>query len=113
MQSLSSSNPLSGNGSKFIPSIVGDDSSRTIRTRIGSLQVTTTTLPRPAKYRPVSVTATILPRVIVHLPEGTFLENALTNEVSIQALMVSASKLLSSKVMSQLPLYLGLLVCEQ
>ena len=46
-QSLSSSNPLSGNGS-FIPSIAGDNSSRTIRTRIGSLQVTATTLPRPA-----------------------------------------------------------------
>ena len=46
-ESLSSSNPLSRNGS-FIPSIAGDDSSRTIRTRIESLQVTATTLPHPA-----------------------------------------------------------------
>ena len=103
-QSLSSSNPLSGNGS-FIPSIVGDDSSRTIRTRIGSLQVTTTTLPRPTKYRPASVTATILPRVIVHLPEGPFLVNASTDKVSIPDLFVSASMILRSRVFSQLPPY--------
>ena len=103
-QSLSSSNPLSGNGS-FIPSIAGDDSSRTIRTRIGSLQVSATTLPRPAKYRPASVTATILPRVIVHLPEGPFLVNASTDEVSIPDLLVSASMILSSRVISQLPPY--------
>ena len=104
MHSLSSSNPLSGNGS-FIPSIVGDDSSRTIRARIRSLQVTATTHPRPAKYRPTNVTAAILPRVIVHLPEGPFLENASIDEVSIPAVMANGSKLLRSKVMSQLPLY--------
>ena len=103
-QSLSSSNPHSRNGS-FIPSIVGDDSSRTIQTRIGSLQVTATTLPPPAKYRPMSVTATILPRVIIHLPEGLFPKNATIDEASIPAVMASASKLLRSKVMSQLPLY--------
>ena len=101
---LSSSNPLSGNGN-FIPLIDGDDSSRTIRTRIMSLQVTATTHPRPAKYRPTSGTATILPLVIVHLPEGPFLENASIDKVSIPVVMVGAFKLLRSKVMSQLPLY--------
>ena len=102
MQSLSSSNPLSENGN-FIPLIIGDDSSRIIRTRIGSLQVTATSLPRPTKYRPASVTATILPQVIVHLPEGPFLVNASNDEVSIPDLLVSASKILSSRVISQLP----------
>ena len=76
------SNPLSGNGS-FIPSIAGNDSRRTIRTRMGSLQVIATTLPRLAKYRPVSVTATILPRMIVHLLEDPFFENAWIDEVSM------------------------------
>ena len=85
--------------------VFGDDSRRTIRTRIGSLQVTATTLPRPAKYRPVSVTATILPRVIIHLLEGPFFENVSIDEVSIPATMAGASKLLRSKIMSQLPLY--------
>ena len=103
-QSLSSSNPLSRNGS-FIPLIIGDDSSRTVRIRIGSLQVTATTLPCLAKYRPASVTATILPRVIVHLPEGPFFVNASTHKVSIPDLFVSASMILRSRVMSQLPPY--------
>ena len=50
---------------------------------MGSLQVTATTHPQPAKYRPVSVTATILPQVIVHLPEGPFFENAWIDKVSM------------------------------
>ena len=103
-QSLSNSNPLSGNGS-FTPSIVGDDSSRTIRTRIGSLQVTATTLPLLAKYNPASVTTTILPRVIVHLPKGPFLVNASAHEVSIPDVLVGASTVLRSRFTSHLPSY--------
>ena len=53
----------------------------------------------------MNVTATILPRVIVHLPEGPFLVNASTDEVSILDMLVGASTVLSSRFMAQLPPY--------
>ena len=43
--------------------------------------------------------------MIVHLPEGPFLVNASTDEVSIPGLLVSASIVHCSGAMSELPLY--------
>ena len=103
-QSLSNSNSFSGNGN-FIPLIDRNDSRRTIWTRIRSLQVTATTHLQPAKYRPMNVPATILLRVIIHLPEGPFFENASIDEVSMPSGIAIASTLLRTDNMSQLPLY--------
>ena len=72
---------------------------------MGSLQVTATTLPRPAKYRPASVTTTILPRVIVHLPEGLFIENAWIDEVSMPSRIGVSFASPRTDIMLQLPLY--------
>ena len=72
---------------------------------MGSLQVIATTLPRPAKYRPTSVTSTILSRVIIYLPKGPFFENAWIDEVSMPSGIGVSSASSRTDIMSHLPSY--------